>query len=462
MSSITDENIILAGMVQSNEYLSKVLPFLEDDYFNDQDEKNLLKCIKSYIKTYQGLPPKESLVLEAQHNESISSKAIQHVLNTIDLIYSIDIDNIKLEWLMDKTEKFCKDKAVYLAIMKSISIYDGSEKNISQNSIPDLLRDAIGISFDTNIGVDVFDDADEKYEYYTSPDNRIPFRLKTLNDITGGGVRRKTLNVIAAGIHVGKTMTLVDLSVEYLKQGMNVLYISMEMAEMEIMSRVDANLLQTPTNSLTGISREDYTDKILSISKKTHGKLKVKDFPTGAASVSHIRHVLSELKLKQAFTPDIIMVDYLGIMASATIKNGSQSSYFYLKAVAEELRALAKESDSAIWTAAQLTRGGISASDIEITDLAESMGIPATADFMMALLRTEELDSVNQLIGKQLKNRYKNRGSELRFILGVNFNTQSLHDVNDSVQASVANGGKVSSFTGLKESKNKSFSDFKY
>ena len=433
--SISTERLVLGGLVLSDDFVRQTIPFLQAEYFQDRAEQAVFETVKVYLDKYNSLPKKNALVIDLKNHEQLNEKETDAALAVIDDIYTINVNELDQTWVIKQAEEFCQSKAVYIAIMKAISIYDGTEKVLTPHSIIDLVKDAVGICFDSHIGMDLFDDAEERHDYYTKPENKIPFDIDILNQITNGGCGKKTLNVMVAGINVGKTLTLAHLAAAYMKAGHDVLYISMEMCEEEILKRIDSNLLRTDLNKLMEMPRETFVNRIHKIKEKTHGKLKVKEFPPGAATAAHFKHLINELRMKQRFTPTIIMVDYLGITGSSRMKMGVQSSYFYLKAVAEELRALAVETDSVLWTAMQLTRTGIQSSDVEITDVSESMGIPATADLMLSASRTEELDQLGQLMFKQLKNRYGNKTNHLRFVVGVSLETQTLYDVNQEEQA---------------------------
>jgi replicative DNA helicase len=419
------DHVILAGLVQEEGYCREVLPFLKEEYFLDQIDCAVFEAINRHISTYTNLPNKTLLQIELQKDSKLAAKQ-DEVKEALDAIFTIDLPEDK-QWMIQQTEEFCQNKAIYNAIMTSISIYDGSEKQLSYHAIPELLKEAVSVSFDKKIGMDLFEGSEERFEFYTKEENRVPFDIELLNTITNGGVIRKTLNMLIAGINVGKTMGMIHLACSYLQDGLNVLYVTLEMREEEILRRVDANLLKTPINNIEKIKKDVYLGKINEIRQKTLGTLKVKEYPM--ANVAHIKHLLSELRIKQKFVPDIIFVDYIGIMDSYRIRAGSQNSHFFLKSIAEELRALAAETDTVVWTAMQLTRDGIRGSDPEITDVGESIGIPATADFILSVSRTEELDQLSQLMLKQIKNRYGKKTTYLRFLVGVDVDTQTLYDV---------------------------------
>jgi replicative DNA helicase len=430
--SVSSEHLVLGGLVQSPDFIRDVIPYVEEDYFHDQAEQAVFLTIKKFVTEYSAPPKRTSLLHEIAEDDKIADSVRSRAIDLVAEIYDINIPELDHKWLTKQAESFCQNKAIYNAIQKAIGIYDGTERTMTPHAIPDILKTAIGISFDTAIGKDLFEDVEARFDYYNSPENRLQFDIDVLNRITSGGCPRKTLNVLVAGVNVGKTMGMAHLAAAYIKQGLNVLYISMEMSEFEILKRIDANILKTPIQDIGKLPRETFLNKIQKIKEKTHGKLKVKEFPPGAGTAAHFKHVIGELKLKQNFVPDILMIDYLGITGSSRIKMGQHNSYTYLKAVAEELRALAVETETVLWTAMQLNRQGIQSSDVEITDVSDSMGVPATADFMLSMSRTEEMDELGQILVKQLKNRYGNKTNEMRFALGVNVDTQTMYDVNQS------------------------------
>lgn len=432
--SVTTERLILGGLVLDDHFVRQTIPFLQPEYFHDKIECAVFSQIKHYLDEYKTLPNKTAITLDIKKHERLNEKEVSLALDIIDDIYTVDIAGTDKKWLIKQAEEFCQNKAVYNAIIKAIAIYDGSDTTSTSHVIPDLIKDAISISFEANIGQDLFEDAEARFEYYTQPENKIPFDIEILNDITNGGVGKKTLNMLVAGVNVGKTLGLCHLAAAYMKMGYNVLYVSLEMGEEEILKRVDANTLRVSINKLAEMGKDEFVGKVDRLRQKCHGKLKVKQFPTGSASAAHFKHIINELKLKKRWSPDVIMIDYIGIAASSRIKMGQHNSYTYLKAVAEEFRALAIETDTAVWSAMQLNRQGISSSDVEITDVSDSMGIPATADLMLSVSRTEELDNMGQLLCKQLKNRYGNRATNLRFVVGVDLEKQTLYDVNQQEQ----------------------------
>lgn len=439
MTDAKIEKLILTGLVTDFEFVKSTIPYIQEEYFHDKNERIVFKKIKDYLNEYNTLPNKLILTIDINNSDNLNVKEAQACNEIIEDVFSIDISEVDKKWLLNQTEKFCQDKAVYNAIMKAISIYDGSDKTSTPHVIPDMIRDAISINFDTEIGQDFFDNAEERFQYYTNPENKIPFDIDVLNKVTNNGVLKKTLNLIVAGINVGKTMTLCHLAAAYMKMGYNVLYISMEMSEHEILKRIDSNILKININHLNRLNRDEYFGRLEKIKQKTYGKIKVKQFPTGTASAAHFSHIINELKNKKRFIPDIILVDYLGICASSRLKPGMHNTYVYLKAISEELRALSIETNTVLWTAMQLNRNGIGTNDVEITDISDSMGVPASADLIFSVSRTEELDALNQLLFKQLKSRYANKTNLLRFVVGVDFEKQTLYDVNQSEQEELVN-----------------------
>lgn len=430
---VTDEKLILSNLIIDNEYIGQVLPFLQSEYFQNKIERASFEVIRDYIQMYNTLPNRTTIIHDLREKDSLNENETADAEQLIKEICNIERPPDRI-WLIKKTEEFCQNKAVYNAILKAISVYDGTEKTITAHSIPDLVRDAISINFDSHIGMDLYDDANARYDYYTLQENKVPFSLAILNEITNGGLGRKSLNLVMAGLHNGKSLFLVDMMCDYAKMGYDCLYISLEMREEEILMRVDANLLKTPINKLKEFKREVFIDKVEKIRQKSYGKIKVKEFPTGAAHSGHFKHMIDELQLKHKFKPSIIFIDYLGITASAKMKLGMQNSYFYLKAVSEELRALAQETDTILWSAMQLTRSAITSTDVENSDISEAISVLHTADFALSLSRTEELDAAGQILIKQQKNRYGNKTNKLRFILGIDLERQTIYEVNNTEQ----------------------------
>ncbi len=430
---VTDEKLILSNLIIDDTYISQVLPFLQADYFQNTVERAVFEVIKQYIQTYNIVPNRTTLIHDIRESKLINDREVVEAELLIKEISVFERPTDRI-WLLKKTEEFCQNKAVYNAIIKAIGIYDGTDKSTSSHVIPDLMRDAISINFDSHIGMDYYEDADARYDYYTLEENKIPFDLPVLNEITNGGLGRKSLCLIMAGLHVGKTLAMISMACDYAKLGYNVLYLTMEMREEEILMRMDANLLKTPINKLKEFQRDSFINKVEKIRQKSYGQIKVKEFPTGSAHVGHFRHTIDELQLKHKFKPDVICIDYLGIVGSSRMKLGSQNSYFYLKAVSEELRALAMEFNAIVLSAMQLTRSAITSTDVENSDISEAISVLHTADFAISLSRTEELDSAGQILIKQQKNRFSNKTRKLRFIMGVDLERQIIHEVNGGEQ----------------------------
>jgi archaellum biogenesis ATPase FlaH len=434
------EQIIFNNLVYNEPYARKVVPFIKDEYFSDYSHKILIGLIKSYIEEYNTFPNKESLAIDLSNKTDINQNAFDDCKNLISSL-SVDQDH-DLEWLENNTEKFCQDKAIYNSIMKSIEIIDDKTDNekSSKGSIPQILSDALAVSFDTHIGHDFIEDAEERYDFYHKKEQKIPFDITLLNEVTKGGLPRKTLNIVMAGTGVGKSLFMCHAAAANLMAGSNVLYITLEMAEERISERIDANLLDEPLDSLKLLPKESYKKKVERLKAKTTGKLIVKEYPTACAGSANFRHLLNELKLKKKFKPDVIYIDYLNICMSSRIKNGSfVNSYTLIKSIAEELRGLAIEFNVPIVSATQTTRSGYSSSDVGLEDTSESFGLPATADFMFAIISTEELEGLGQIMVKQLKNRYADLGSNRRFVVGVDRAKMRLYDVENEAQDNIMN-----------------------
>lgn len=425
-------NVIFSNLIQNEEYGRKVVPYLKEEYFESLPDRAVYKLINDYVAKYNKFPTQQALKIDLD-NAGLNQQLYDECETTIaELNYTGDVD---YEWLLDKTEKFCQERAVYNAIMDSIQILDNKDKQRTKGSIPQILSEALAVSFDTNIGHDWSEDADARYEYYHRTEDRVPFRLQYLNKITKGGLPKKTLNVILAGPHTGKSLFMCSTAAGNLLDGKNVLYITMEMAEEEIARRIDANILDIPISELDVIDKATFDRRVTKIKGKTAGKIVIKEYPTSAAGSANFRHLLQELKLKKNFIPDIVYIDYLNICSSSRLKMGSNvNSYMYVKAIAEELRGLAVEFDVPIVSATQTTRSGFSSSDVDITDTSESFALPATADFMLALVNSEELEALNQLMCKQLKNRYTDLGLCKRFVVGIDRAKMKLYDVEEDAQ----------------------------
>jgi len=436
------EHTIIKNLVYNEEYVRKVLPFIRADYFSDNAEKIVFKEIFEFINQYKNPPTHEALVINFTEKKNLSETQVQEAIELLNKVHLDRDEPTETQWLIEQTEKFCQDKAIYNAIMESVSILDSKNEKRTRGEIPQLLSDALGVSFDNNIGHDYTQDFDSRYDSYHKVESRIRFDLDLFNKITKGGLPIKTLNIALAGTGVGKSLFMCHVAAGNLSQGQNVLYITLEMAEEKIAERIDANLLNIDLDELRTISKEDYTRKFSALKDKTQGKLIIKEYPTAGASVLHFRALLNDLALKKNFRPDIIFIDYLNICCSARIKPGANvNSYSYIKAIAEELRGLAVEFSLPVVSATQTTRSGFSNSDPGLEDTSESFGLPATADFMFALVTNEELEALNQILVKQLKNRYGDPNLYKRFVLGVDRAKMRLYDVEDSAQQDIADAG---------------------
>jgi replicative DNA helicase len=422
------QQTIIRNLLSNEEYLRKVIPFLKKEYF-EAEYKNVFNEIVSFVSKYNKLPTKETLTLDMTTNGSYDSAA-----ELVDLVFTPE--KVNDDWLLDNTEKWCQDRAIYLAIMESINIIDGKHQSLTKQALPEILSDALGVCFDTNVGHDYIDNSDDRFDFYHTVEDRLPFDLENFNAITKGGLPNKTLNVALAGTGVGKSLFMCHVGAGALMQGKNVLYITMEMSEERIAERIDANLFNLPIDQLEKLNKQMFDNKIAKIAQKNIGKLIVKEYPTGAAHTGHFRALINELKLKKDFMPDIIFIDYLNICSSSRMKGlgGSINTYSYIKSIAEEMRGLAVEFNVPIMTATQTTRSGFSNTDVGLEDTSESFGLPATADLMFALVSTEELDKLGQIMVKQLKNRYNDPTHKKRFVVGVDRAKMRLYDVEESAQ----------------------------
>lgn len=453
------ELVILKNLIYNEEYLRKVLPFLKTEYFPNRTEKTIFNEIIDFTGKYNNSPTTESLKI-AVGELNITQDEVDTVNVYIREIEANKADSTKLEWLIDKTEEFCQEKSIYNAVLGSISILDGADKTNDKGAIPKILSDALSVSFDNSVGHDYLEDATARYEYYHRKESKIPFDLDYFNKITKGGLSTKTLNVILAGTGVGKSLFMCHVAASCMAQGKNVLYITMEMAEERIAERIDANLLNVTMDELMDLSEESYVKKVNRVRSKTIGKLLIKEYPTASASATHFRTLLNELNLKRNFIPDIIFVDYLNICCSSRLKVGSNvNSYTYVKAIAEELRGLAVEYDLPLVTATQTTRSGFNSSDPGMEDVSESFGLPATADMMFALISSEELEQLNQIMVKQLKNRYSDLTHHKRFTIGIDRAKMKLYDIEQSAQTGIVDAGHGHEFSPSKQKKN--FEGFK-
>lgn len=434
------EQSIFNNLLCNETYTRKVLPFLKEAYFQSRVDKAFFKLFFDYVTKYNSIPTKEALTIEADNYIGITDEESKQLKQTIKDAKEEEND---LQWLLDSTEKFCQDKAVYNAVMESITILDGKSE-LTKGSIPEILSGALAVSFDTNIGHDFLDDAEKRYEFYHIKETRIPFDLDYFNTITKGGLPTKTLNIALAGTGVGKSLFMCHCAAANLSAGKNVLYITLEMAEERIAERIDANLLNEPLDTISQLPKDVYDKKIERVRSKSPGKLIIKEYPTASAGSGHFRHLLNELRLKRNFTPDIIYIDYLNICASSRLKQGANvNSYTYVKAIAEELRGLAVEFNAPIVSATQTTRSGYSNTDVGLEDTSESFGLPATADFMFALITSDELEQLGQIMVKQLKNRYNDPFSNRKFVIGVDRAKMKLYNVEQSAQDNVVDDGPV-------------------
>ena len=428
------EQTILRHLVHKENFARKALPFLRDEYFSDSSERLIYHRINEFVQKYNDIPSREALEIDLEQIKNLSEDQYS---GCVDMIKSLEEpEPIDDQWLIDETERFCQDRAIYNAIMDSIGIIDGKDKDRTKGSIPEILTSALAVSFDSHIGHDFLEDYEDRFDFYHRVEERIPFDLEMLNTITRGGLPRKSLNIILAGTGVGKTLAMCHMAASNLVLGKNVLYITMEMAEEKIAERIDANLLNVAVDELAQLPKNSYEKKVERVRNKTVGKQIIKEFPTASAHVGHLRHLLNELQLKRSFVPDIIYIDYLNICLSARIKAGANvNSYTYVKAIAEELRGLAVEKNLPIVSPTQTTRTGYSNSDPGLEDTSESFGLPATADFMIALVSSDQLSDLNQIMIKQLKNRYNDPTINRRFVVGVDRAKMRMYDLDDSAQS---------------------------
>lgn len=437
------ELIILNALTTQQEFSRKVLPFLKPEYFSSLEEKHVFEVIKNYITAYGNLPAVAAIKVEADNIVNVNEKTFKEIQKTIDTVSKLQLESKDLQWLLDNTEKFCQDRALYNAIMESIQVIEAEKsskthKNITKTAIPSMLSEALSVTFDNRVGHDYFKDGESRFEKYTTNESKIPFDLDMLNTITDGGIPNKTLMVIMASTGVGKSLVMCHMAANNLLDGKNVLYISMEMSEYETAKRIDANLLDTDINKLGSLSKKDYGKKLANLKAKTTGRLVVKEYPTAAAHVGHFRFLLDELKIKEKFKPDIIYVDYINICMSMRVKGGNNvNSYTYVKAIAEEVRGLAVEFDVPIVTATQSNRSGFDNSDVDLDNVSESWGLPATADLMLALISTEQLAEQGQFLVKQLKNRYNDMNLNKKFLIGVEKSKMKLYSLDPVAQQGI-------------------------
>jgi replicative DNA helicase len=453
------EFTILRNLIHNEEYSRKVIPFIEPTYFEQRTEKVIFEEIAQFIVKYGSAITTEALNIEVENRTDLNEVEIKE---TRDICNSFNDSPVDQQWLLDSTEKWCRDRAIYLALMESIHIADGNDSKKNRDAIPSILSDALAVSFDNNIGHDYLQNYEERYEYYHKKEDKISFDLDYFNKITKGGLPNKTLNIALAGTGVGKSLFMCHVASSVLLQGRNVLYITMEMAEEKIAERIDANLLNVQIQDLTELPKSTFENKVTKLAAKTQGTLIIKEYPTASAHSGHFKSLINELALKKSFHPDIIFIDYLNICASERYRgNGSVNSYSYIKAIAEELRGLAVEANVPIVSATQTTRSGYGSSDVDLTDTSESFGLPATADLMFALISTEELEQLNQIMVKQLKNRYNDLSVNKRFILGIDRAKMRLYDCEQTAQNDILDSGQEEEYN-YEDKPKKSFQGFKF
>jgi len=455
------ETTILRNLVFNEDYSRKVIPFIQPDYFEQKTEKIIFEEIVQFIVKYGSAITIEALNIEVENRTDLNETEVKEIR---EINSSLNDAPVEKQWLLDTTEKWCRDRAIYLALMESIHIADGNNDKKNRDAIPSILSDALAVSFDNNIGHDYLQNYEERYEFYHRKEDKIEFDLEYFNKITKGGLPNKTLNIALAGTGVGKSLFMCHLAASVLLQGRSVLYITLEMAEERIAERIDANLLNVPIQQLVDLPRSTFENKVNSIAKKTQGSLVIKEYPTASAHSGHFKALLNELALKKSFRPDIIFIDYLNICASSRYKsNLSVNSYSYIKAIAEELRGLAVEFNVPIVSATQTTRSGFGSSDVELTDTSESFGLPATADLMFALISTEELEQLGQIMVKQLKNRYNDPTIYKRFIVGIDRAKMRLYDCEQTAQKDILDSGNEDEYNDYEDKKpKKSFEGFKF
>ena len=455
------EFLILRNFLHNEQFTRKVLPFIKAEYFEDTSQKIIFEEILNFVQKYNQLATKEILSIEVENRKDINEDSFKQISN---LIENLDDDPTEIDWLVNTTEKWCRDRAIYIALMESIHIADGKDEKKNRDSIPSILSDALAVSFDPNIGHDYLLDYEKRYESYHRKEEKIEFDLEFFNKITKGGLPNKTLNIALAGTGVGKSLFMCHVAASVLLQGRNVLYITLEMAEERIAERIDANLLNIPIQQLNELPKQMFETKVNSLAKKTHGTFIIKEYPTASAHSGHFKALLNELALKKSFRPHIIFIDYLNICSSSRFKGGSNiNSYTLVKSIAEELRGLAVEFNVPIVSATQTTRSGFGSSDVELTDTSESFGLPATADLMFALISTEELENLGQILVKQLKNRYNDPTVNKRFVVGIDRAKMRLYDVEQDAQKDILDSGKEDEYNDEEQRKpKKSFEGFKF
>ena len=453
------ERIILRNLFYNEDFTRKALPFIKTEFFTNHSESTLFGEINQFVQKYKNLPTKETILVELNKRKDLREDELTEIKTIVN---KLDKQEVELQWLLDTTEKFCKDRAVHNAVLSGIQILDGKDKNQNPEAIPQILSEALAVSFDNHVGHDYVEDAESRFDFYHKREKRFKFDLNYFNRITKGGVPSKTLNIALAGTGVGKSLFMCHVASSFLTQGKNVLYITLEMAEERIAERIDANLFDIPMEDIRDMPKQLYDNKVDKLNAKTKGQLIIKEYPTASAHSGHFRALINELTLKKSFKPDVVFIDYLNICASARFKGGNISSYFYIKAIAEELRGLAVEFDMPIFSATQTTRTGFASTDIGLEDTSESFGLPATADFMFALMSNEELEALGQMKVKQLKNRYNDPSMNRAFIVGVDRAKMRLYDVENNAQNIVdANQTKQNENYPKPEDAYSKFSDFK-
>jgi replicative DNA helicase len=456
------EFLILRNLIHNEEYLRKVLPFIKEEYFEDLEQKIVFEEISKFVLEYNNLPTKEVLCIEVEKRNDVNEEQFRKLVHLVTSLENVPSEQ---NWLINTTEKWCRDRAIYLALMESIQLVD-EKGNKSRDTIPSILQDALAVSFDNHVGHDYLQDYEQRYESYHKSEDKIEFDLEYFNRITKGGLPNKTLNIALAGTGVGKSLFMCHVASSVLLQGRNVLYITLEMAEEKIAERIDANLLNVNIKDIVELPKSVFESKVNNIAKKTQGSLIIKEYPTASAHAGHFKSLLNELALKKSFKPDIIFIDYLNICSSSRFKGGNNiNSYTLVKSIAEELRGLAVEFNVPIVSATQTTRSGFGSSDVELTDTSESFGLPATADLMFALISTEELEDLGQIMVKQLKNRYNDPTLYKRFVVGIDRAKMRLYDVEQSAQKDILDSGKEEEYNYeeiKKPSLKEKFGQFKY
>tara|TARA_Y100000991_G_scaffold172883_1_gene134674 strand:+ start:476 stop:1855 length:1380 start_codon:yes stop_codon:yes gene_type:complete len=454
------EILVLRNLLFNEKYLRKVIPFIKADYFEDTQQRIVFEEILNFVTEYNELSTKEVLCIEVEKRQDINDTSFQEITKLISYLEEVPTD---YDWLVDTTEKWCRDRAIYLALMESISLADGKDKEKDRDAIPGILSDALAVSFDSHVGHDYLLDYEARYESYHRKEDKIEFDLEYFNKITKGGLPNKTLNIALAGTGVGKSLFMCHVASSALLNGKNVLYITLEMAEEKIAERIDANLLNVPIQEITDLPKVMFENKVTNLAQKTQGTLIIKEYPTASAHSGHFKALLNELALKKSFRPDIIFIDYLNICASSRYRgNSTVNSYSYIKAIAEELRGLAVEANVPIVSATQTTRSGYGSSDVELTDTSESFGLPATADLMFALISTDDLEGLGQIMVKQLKNRYNDPTIFKRFVVGIDRAKMRLYDCEQSAQEDILDSGQEEEYNYEEPKPKKSFEGFKF